>query len=426
MESGPGEQSSGTETFDTARPDKNSRRRTSMNKEQIERTLNEQMDEFRDRFDKCDVELEQVELGDMFFTAGDLTEYDQDGSGGDTEDEEEAAYDMVQTPKKGRKIGLSSAGRFIPRIPQCRRNTQKETEEMRIAAMLDASADPAALWGEIQEWAGPDGAPRACSSRAVPRVPFEELLPQQQCPSDPSEFKLRIGPNYKKNGFKAPSDGSMYVLLGKDVFRSEHPIKNIASKMQLPVLPYETNSPSAPQLLIMNVQLPIEKPSLIGQNTNGPTVNLVLTYAMTPETAIAFKETRGTAKGLPPALQLLEEWSVRSFEDDAFRGRLKWIVQVQGGLPSALSQFNGKPILITGSGTNHRGPNYIMVDCNISKWCFLARATLYGMWSALSQRRWEMGATIEAREDKSMPEKLLGCARFAEDNLDEVPSWEGD
>ena len=80
------------------------------------------------------------------------------------------------------------------------------------------------------------------------------------------------------------------------------------------------------------------------------------------------------------------------------------------------------------------------IDCNIRHWNLIARKSIHATWSAphlssfpceASRLRldWvrrdtvptmsmELGLTIEARDDREMPERILGCAQFHK------PSWD--
>ena len=75
---------------------------------------------------------------------------------------------------------------------------------------------------------------------------------------DASEFNLRVGPNYKRTGTKAPSGTSLYELVGLDIIQSPKRIDDIASKVILPNdwTTIESNHPNIPPVFVVNAQLP--------------------------------------------------------------------------------------------------------------------------------------------------------------------------
>ena len=53
-----------------------------------------------------------------------------------------------------------------------------------------------------------------------------------QC--EASSFKLRVGPNYKSTGAKAPSPNELYDLVGIDFLQSKERIQHIGKKVIFP------------------------------------------------------------------------------------------------------------------------------------------------------------------------------------------------
>ena len=75
---------------------------------------------------------------------------------------------------------------------------------------------------------------------------------------DSSVFHLRIGPNYQKNGLKAPSNQALYNIVGIDVIKTPNKIDNIGSKVRIPDewKSIRCNRNCVPPIFIVNLQMP--------------------------------------------------------------------------------------------------------------------------------------------------------------------------
>jgi hypothetical protein len=343
------------------------------------------IDHLRTHVDKVDGSLDEIEKLDIeidFFTAEDFS---------DDEDEFTLECDVPMSPQSPRD---ELSGVVEQDVAQCREG--------------------------IKEWIGPEDAPCIGSAaKPVPRCPLEKMPEASFCASAPEVFNLRVGPDYDRHGKKAPSIGSIYSPIGLDVYRSSKPVMHVGSKLRIPTLPYSTNSPHAPPVFILNMQVPVARPSMMSKDLQGECINVIISWVMPRHTADAF----GDRENLSGSLALLEQWCVRAFEDDKFRGRFKVMAKVPHGVPRPLRSYNGKPTLVTGSGKVFRGEGYIEVDCNIANWCYLARVSIYSLWAAMKEQRGDFGCTIESRENMYMPEKILGCIQFAQIDLDHAPQW---
>ena len=91
-------------------------------------------------------------------------------------------------------------------------------------------------------------------------------------PGRGERFRLRCGPNYKKNGKKAPSEEPLYELVGLDLMRTKRPLKHVGEKIELPPMlqgvdEEELGRSPLPRLFIVNTVIPMEAPSLFGAST---------------------------------------------------------------------------------------------------------------------------------------------------------------
>jgi len=75
-------------------------------------------------------------------------------------------------------------------------------------------------------------------------------------------------------------------------------------------------------------------------------------------------------------------------------------------VPKLIQRYNGKPALVTKSGTFKRHPNYIEFTINVNWWAFLAKKGLHTLIPTFPDFIFNVGFTIEARKDDEMPGKL--------------------
>ena len=74
-------------------------------------------------------------------------------------------------------------------------------------------------------------------------------------------------------------------------------------------------------------------------------------------------------------------------------------------VPKFIQGYNGKPALVTKSGTFKRHENYIEFTINVNMWAFLAKKGLYTLTPTFPDFITNIGFTIEARCDDEMPGK---------------------
>ena len=121
-----------------------------------------------------------------------------------------------------------------------------------------------------------------------------------------------------------------------------------------------------------------------------------------------------------PGVKLLSEWCTKAETDPEFRGRFKCLGMIEDiestNLPKLIQGYNGKPALVTKSGTFTRQNNYIEFTINVNMWAYLAKKGLFTLIPTFPDFIVNVGFTIEARCDEEMPEVLLGGCRLT--NLD--------
>ena len=83
------------------------------------------------------------------------------------------------------------------------------------------------------------------------------------------------------------------------------------------------------------------------------------------------------------------------------------------GIPSAISSYNAKPILIRRTGTIYRGVNdgirYMEMNIHVHKFATLAKQSIHYISSRAGQMYMQIGFVIEGQQDNELPETLFAC-----------------
>mmetsp|Transcript_31776 Transcript_31776/g.53595 ORF Transcript_31776/g.53595 Transcript_31776/m.53595 type:complete len:401 (+) Transcript_31776:213-1415(+) len=256
---------------------------------------------------------------------------------------------------------------------------------------------------------------------------------------DASSFFLRVGPNYSKTGAKAPAGPSLYEVVGVDFVRCDTRIDDYASKVQLPPewTAVDTHHPLIPPLFVVNAQLPEDFSfSFFNSKDDGLGWSLAIFFRIRRETAEAIRDLASA----PPAVQLFarfvteapecfarssntagaKESASSSSHKNPWVGRFKICLRCEQiekfGLPSFITSYNSKPVLIRNTGTllrdavPHRN-HYVEMDINIHRFASVPKRALEVMFHRFDQMVISMGFCIESREDAEMPEALFGAVQ---------------
>ena len=177
-----------------------------------------------------------------------------------------------------------------------------------------------------QEWIGPAGAPcvgQEETCKWTPRMDIDEMAPNTCCDSWAELWNLRIGPNYKKTGKKAPSPPSLYEFVGLEVYETPNPCSNIAKYLRIPKPSFDTHG--LPGIVVVNLQQPnCENPSMWNQSLDGPTLNMAYFWRIKKETADAAANLATASPAVKLFAQYVREAPTFTGHSDAgFRGRLK-------------------------------------------------------------------------------------------------------
>mmetsp|Transcript_17637 Transcript_17637/g.23538 ORF Transcript_17637/g.23538 Transcript_17637/m.23538 type:complete len:371 (-) Transcript_17637:351-1463(-) len=235
--------------------------------------------------------------------------------------------------------------------------------------------------------------------------------------AETSLFHLRIGPNYKKTKTKAPSCNALCDLISCDFIHAETFLDNAKNAFNLPNIPgvtdVDTGLEYVPPMFVVNSWLPTKDH---GAFSNGriekPSYIVVMVFAISEWVLEELKDIEKAS----PGVRLFAEWCRVSDTDPDFKGRFKAIGMVEDieslGIPGFITKFNGKPALISKSGTFSRHENYIELSTNIHMWQYIARKGLVTLLPHFPRFVVNVGFTIEGRSDEDLPEVLLGGCRM--------------
>mmetsp|Transcript_20436 Transcript_20436/g.53195 ORF Transcript_20436/g.53195 Transcript_20436/m.53195 type:complete len:336 (+) Transcript_20436:29-1036(+) len=241
----------------------------------------------------------------------------------------------------------------------------------------------------------------------------EGLAGWYECPGE--NFNLRVGPNYKKHGKKAPSLSAMFREVSLDWYKCDSIVSPMGPLMDLPVPTVMSPDPEVPSLFIMTLVLP-QSCQLMRPPTDGPCIQVVFVAEMTEETAEYLRDIENA----PGAYQLFKDWCREgATKGSNFHGRFKIIGTVlnweEVRLPQMAKSYNSKPALVKESGTMFKGtlphPNekvsYVDWTVNIFKWGSMARKGIDSLKHRAPEVKFNVCTTIEAKGDHEMPERCL-------------------
>jgi len=231
-----------------------------------------------------------------------------------------------------------------------------------------------------------------------------------------SSFHVRIGPNYPKNGQKAPSADSLYELFSVDLFTSRECAFHLAERIKLPPPLPDAPGLQLPQVLLVTVQVPQEAPGLFsGSQDKGSALTAAFTFHLR-------KEVLANAASAAPsaAVQLLARYYARATSDQEMKKTFKMIGRARNydalGLPGWMKRFNGKPVIIHQSGEVYAGERggvrYLEEDILVGRWSLWAKQGVHTLMPRYPEIDAEIGFVLQGTEDDELPEVMLGAARL--------------
>ncbi len=238
---------------------------------------------------------------------------------------------------------------------------------------------------------------------------------------DGTYFDLRMH-DYKKHKKKAPSAPHVYELAAADVFRRTKILHHVTSHVNLPPLDDadEANDTGLPRSFVLNVAIPAGAPSLMG-NPDGDCYQLVLYFRAT---AAALREWVATGSA---GVRLFRRFVSEAAHSADIKERFKLLVKMEnlkqlGKLGSQLEGYNGKPALITKSGSLFQGADYLEMGMNTFRFAFITRKGMNYFIPKLPELRIHAAVTIEGRDNDELPEQCLAAGRIFPLDLQKLAS----
>ena len=250
-----------------------------------------------------------------------------------------------------------------------------------------------------------------------------------------SDLMVR-GVGYKVSKTKVPCPQSLYECVDLDIFESKARVPDMAGRVILPKVDFgDSDRPktwSAPDIFVITVALPTDPPKLYGGSTdNGGGYTLTMYCVMRQETRDILRrvtaETYNPAEDQNPsdpnksmvnAVKLFDEWCRRAPSDDNWMARFKVVPQgnnlAEIGLPSWISNYNGKPFLIKRPGTTgflyrHPDKSCMEFDVSLHPFPYLAKQGICYMKDGFFKKILAtLAFCIEGRSDDELPECLIG------------------
>jgi len=239
---------------------------------------------------------------------------------------------------------------------------------------------------------------------------------QTWSPTDASKFSVRCGPDYKKNGTKAPSAAAFYDVVSVDIIDSGSTLQtHVAERMDLPEAPPQAECGPLPPLFIVNWQMPYNAPAIQGAKKveKAPGSNAIIVCKIS---AATLEEVKKPVESWSAALRLLVNFVEKAATDKAVKECFKAISIVDNiselKLGSFIEGYNGKPVLITKSGQVFQGEGYLEFDINVHVWNMMARKTLKSLQPNVSRMTVDSGFVIQGTADDELPEIMLAACRL--------------
>lgn len=306
------------------------------------------------------------------------------------------------------------------------------------------SAESTGLPPRKTSWRRTDGGP-SMELELLLRGSDEEgsTVGQSWSPSPPGGVELRVGPNYLRNKAKAPSNPSLYDVVGVDLLAGDRRLDRVVPRM---CQPPEREPPGwdenlgIPRYIVINCQIPRQEgPKLFGSHPEEDTgVSLILHAVPSPE---VLRVARLLRQGLPPgeapppianAVRMLKlivaRGDVGRSTGSACSGTLKvigWVENLEKmELPALLKptvlKYNGKPVLLTDpvdysmSGTG----DWVELDLDLRKFAWISKSVLCKLQGRLKDEICQLAFTFQGTTDEELPEVVLMAVRLH--NMDHV------
>ena len=242
---------------------------------------------------------------------------------------------------------------------------------------------------------------------------------------------------YMKDKLKVPSPGELYKCVHLDLFESRQRYPDMASRVQLPEVRFNDESSKtwhAPDIFVVSISIPTDPPKVFNTSEDGGGYTITAYFVMQQETRDILK--RVTSDGYDPkcdqigdmnrskvnGVRLFDEWCRRSPTDDSCCARFKLLPNAENlkeiGIPSWISAYNSKPILIkrpgqTGFLYQHPDKSCVEFDISLHSFPYLAKQGINRIKDSYFKKVLvTFGFLIEGRAEDELPECLIGLMQL--------------
>ncbi|GBG33356.1 CRAL-TRIO domain-containing protein C589.09, mitochondrial [Hondaea fermentalgiana] len=237
-----------------------------------------------------------------------------------------------------------------------------------------------------------------------------------------SNFRLRVGPNYKRNKLKAEAGPAIYELVSMDLASTERKVFHLAERLALPKIPKSSveNRSGLPEVLIVNYQAPMYEPALLGRDkTDGKSSGMGGVFRLSD-----------WARDNPEhvSVEMFRRF-VNCFDGDPYRERLKCVASIvnpdQMGFSrverAMFNRYNATPWMVRPEYRFFQGQGYFEIDVDIHIFNKFSRKLGWTVTKRLAQAVIDGALVVQAESDEEMPELPICCWRMARFQLTEPP-----
>jgi hypothetical protein len=275
------------------------------------------------------------------------------------------------------------------------------------------------------------GEPTFKAGGSVPMKPEGSQVGHSWTPMEAKNFRVRCGPNYKKNGLKAPSGPALGKVEAMDVFITERRIRHCLSLGHIALPPATPGwSEVYPEFLVITQMLPVHFNSALvaGKGADGETYVLITYVRMPPNLGAGYRSDDEPQN----AEQLLKRFLMRADQDPGVAHCWKMIGvglnlqeigrQLPGSIMRLLTKYNGKPVLSRPQHEFFRDPQnrYLQADLNGHEYNYGTRTAVNAILKHSTTMEVGYGYVVEARKEPEMPEVMACCCRINKFNLSEA------
>jgi len=244
---------------------------------------------------------------------------------------------------------------------------------------------------------------------------------------------------YVLSKMKRASPGELYECVAVDICSSSKRLRQFSQRVDMSSLCDENETMmkrntevSCPNFFVVAIAFPTEPPKLTKAETDGQGINVVIYMKMKKETRRILEEIFGSDPNLDSlnenqkeqvkGIRLFNEWCRRSPDDPKFQARFKLVPNMVNleeiGIPSYISKYNSKPVLIkragvTGFLSSHKDPDVMEFEISLHPFPYIAKQGFsYLHQSFFSKLITSIGFVVEGRDDSELPEVVLGATQL--------------